>query len=105
MNMLRIPRIAGILAAPALAAGNHAAANDFNGILLVGIEDAVVERNEADANAEHGISIDRPGNTVARNRADDNRGLGIDAPDGTVDGGRNRAAGNLGGNCTGVVCR
>ena len=83
---------------------NHVAANDSNGIQLTGMEDAVVARNTALANGEHGISIDRPGNTVTRNHADDNHGIGIDAPAGTIDGGRNTATGNLGGDCTGVLC-
>lgn len=83
---------------------NHVAANDFNGIELTGVEGATIERNTAVANADHGISIDRPGNTVARNLAVANHGIGIAAPDGTIDGGRNQASGNLGGDCTGVVC-
>jgi hypothetical protein len=84
---------------------NHVAANDSDGISLTGIESAVVDRNSSIANAGNGISIDRPGNTLRRNEAIDNHGIGIAAPDGTIDGGRNRARGNLGGDCTGVVCR
>ena len=41
---------------------------------------------------------------VTRNRAIANQGIGIAAPAGTIDGGRNKATRNLGGNCTGVVC-
>jgi nitrous oxidase accessory protein NosD len=84
---------------------NHAAGNDTNGIDLTGVDNAVVELNDAIANAEHGIFIDQPGSTVTRNRAIANQGIGIAAPDGTLDGGRNKATGNLGGDCTGVVCR
>lgn len=83
---------------------NHVAGNDIDGIELLFVEDALIERNEVVGNAQHGITIDRPGNTVARNRAVDNGGIGIAAPEGTIDGGHNRATGNLGGDCTGVVC-
>ena len=83
---------------------NHVAANDSAGVQLIGVEGAVIERNATVANAEHGISIDRPGSTVTRNHSFDNQGIGIAAPDGTIDGGRNHASGNLGGDCTGVVC-
>lgn len=65
----------------------------------------MVGRNETIANQGNGISVDRPGNTLTGNRSADNWGAGIVAPDGTIDGGRNRATGNLGGDCTGVVCR
>jgi hypothetical protein len=84
---------------------NQATANDGDGIQLTGVEDAVVHGNQADANLEQGISVDQPGNTLARNLATGNGGLGIAAADGTIDGGRNRARDNLGGDCTGVVCR
>jgi hypothetical protein len=88
-----------------VVARNHVEANDSTGILLTGIGDAVVEGNTAVINAGDGISVDQPGNTLARNRAVENHGVGISASDGTVDGGRNRASGNLSGDCTGVVCR
>ncbi|HWM18389.1 MAG TPA: right-handed parallel beta-helix repeat-containing protein [Ilumatobacteraceae bacterium] len=84
---------------------NHAAGNDTHGIDLTGVASAVVERNEAIANGEHGIFIDQPGTTVVRNRAIANQGIGIAAPAGTIDGGRNTATGNLGGDCTSVACR
>ena len=54
------------------------------------IGDAVVERNDAIANDGNGISVDQPGNTLTRNHAIGNSGVGIAAPDGTIDGGRNR---------------
>ena len=88
-----------------VALRNHAVANDSDGIELTLVEDAVVDRNTSTANRGNGISVDQPGNSLTRNRVVDNQGLGIAAPDGTIDGGRNRAAGNLGGGCTGVVCR
>lgn len=69
-----------------------------------GVERTVLERNEVVGNAEHGMLIEGPGNTVTRNRAVANGGIGIAALDGTIDGG-NRASGNLGGNRTGVACR
>ena len=83
---------------------NHAAGNATHGIDLTGVDDAVIERNDAIANGEHGIFVDQPGSTVTRNRAIGNQGIGIAATAGTIDGGRNNATGNLGGNCTGVVC-
>jgi nitrous oxidase accessory protein NosD len=83
---------------------NHLAANDTDGIELAGVDDADIVGNVAVANGQHGISIDEPGNTVTRNRAVENVGIGIAAPNGTLDGGRNRASGNLGGDCTAVVC-
>jgi Right handed beta helix region len=84
---------------------NQLGANGTDGIELAGVDDAAIVGNEAFANDQHGISIDEPGNSVARNRAFSNQGAGITAPEGTVDGGRNRAFENLGGDCTGVVCR
>jgi Right handed beta helix region len=87
-----------------VAERNHAAANDSDGIELTLVEDAVVDRNTATANNGNGIFVDQAGNSLTRNRAVDNAGVGIAAPDGTIDGGRNRAEGNLGGECTGVVC-
>jgi nitrous oxidase accessory protein NosD len=84
---------------------NHVAGNDSDGIELSSVDDARLIRNDVVANNGNGISIDRPGNTLTRNHANANQGLGIAAPDGTIDGGGNRATGNLDGNCTGVVCR
>ena len=84
---------------------NHAAGNSAHGIDLTGVDTAIVDRNDAIANGEHGIFIDEPGTTVARNRAVANQGVGVATPAGTIDGGRNTATGNLGGDCTGVVCR
>jgi hypothetical protein len=87
---------------------NRVAANAGHGIELVAIGDAQVVRNDADANHGDGISIDAPGNVLRANRTTGNAGAGISAPEGTVDGGGNRARGN-GGNggtdCTGVSCR
>lgn len=42
---------------------------------------------------------------IVCNTAIGNQGVGTAAPAGTIDGGRNRAAGNLGGDCTNVACR
>jgi nitrous oxidase accessory protein NosD len=64
---------------------NHAAANESDGIQLVGVEDTVVRRNSAEAN--HGI------------------GIAAAEAEGVIDGGRNHARGNLGGDCSGIVCR
>jgi nitrous oxidase accessory protein NosD len=88
-----------------VVARNHVEANDSTGILLTGITDGVVEGNAAVTNAGDGLSVEGPGNTLARNRAIENHGVGISAPEGTIDGGRNRASGNGGGDCVGVVCR
>jgi nitrous oxidase accessory protein NosD len=87
-----------------VAVRSHAGTNDSTGIELTLVEDGVIARNHAVASAGHGIFADQPGNTVARNQAVTNQGIGIALPDGTIDGGRNRASGNLGGDCTGVAC-
>lgn len=84
---------------------NDVVGNDSYGIEMTAMEDAVLVRNDVVANAGNGISIDQSGSTLTRNEANANGGLGINAPDGTIDGGRNRATGNIGGDCTGVVCR
>jgi nitrous oxidase accessory protein NosD len=88
----------------AVITGNHAQANASDGIELVALDDARVTGNRAMGNAGNGISADLGGNRFARNVARDNQGIGIAAPAGTIDGGGNRAGGNLGGNCTGVSC-
>lgn len=41
---------------------------------------------------------------LATSAAAEDPGFGISAPEGAIDGGRNEASGNLGGDCTGVVC-
>jgi parallel beta-helix repeat protein len=87
-----------------VAERNQAVANDSDGIELTLVEDAVVDGNTATANSGNGIFVDQAGNSLTRNRAVDNLGVGIAAPDGTIDGGGNRAKGNFGGDCTGVVC-
>ena len=48
--------------------------------------------------------IEEAGNIVARHTAFENGGRGIAVGDGTIDGGRNTAAGNAGGDCVGLVC-
>ena len=84
---------------------NRIADNAGHGIELVAVVDAQVVRNDADANSGDGISIDSPGNLLRGNRTAGNAGGGIVAPEGTVDGGGNRARGNGGADCTGVSCR
>lgn len=86
---------------------NDALGNNSDGIEVTRATDAVVERNHATANAGVGITVIDPGVTVTltRNRADANQGAGIAADPGTLDGGGNRARGNLAGECSGVTCR
>ena len=65
-----------------------------------------IERNRILRSGDDGIDVDAPGSTLARNTANDNADLGIEAVAGTIDGGRNKAAGN--GNtaqCVGVGCK
>ncbi len=84
---------------------NRADGNEFDGIRLgFWTTHAMLERNSTVGNGADGFSIDEPGNTLRRNEAFDNGGVGIAAPAGTSDSGRNRAAGNAGGDCTGVTC-
>ena len=84
---------------------NTANGNEFDGIRLgFWTIDTVLQRNRADGNGADGFVIEEPGNTLRRNGAFDNGGVGIAAPAHTIDGGRNRAAGNAGGDCTGVAC-
>ena len=85
-------------------ARNTVTDNSSPGLVLNGSDGVVAVRNHAVANAGDGIFADQPGKTVARNQAVTNQGIGIAFPDGTIDGGRNRASGNLGGDCTGVAC-
>jgi parallel beta-helix repeat protein len=84
---------------------NTANDNEFDGIRLgFWTIDTMLRRNRADGNGADGFVIEEPGNTLRRNEAFDNGGVGIAAPADTIDGGRNRAAGNAGGDCTGVAC-
>jgi hypothetical protein len=84
---------------------NTADGNEFDGIRLgFWTIDTVLRRNRSHRNGADGFVIAEPGNTLQRNEAFDNGGVGIAASAGTIDGGRNRAAGNTGGDCTGVAC-
>jgi hypothetical protein len=58
--------------------------------------------NTANGNGE-GIRLQRSGNLVDENTANNNTGFGINAPAGTIDGGGNAATGN-GTNCVNVAC-
>ena len=84
---------------------NYVAGNNSFGIDVSYVEDAVIARNVVVANAADGITIEGPGTVVRHNEVFDNGGVGILAAEGTIDGGRNQASGNLGGDCIGVVCR
>ncbi|NHC12920.1 right-handed parallel beta-helix repeat-containing protein [Motilibacter deserti] len=89
----------------AVAERNLAADNRYDGFALdFWTEGALLDRNEAVGNGEHGFRIDEPGNRLVRNRATGNSALGFSAPEGTVDLGGNRAAGNAAGGCTYLDC-
>jgi hypothetical protein len=65
-----------------------------------------LERNRIDGSGDDGIDMDAPGSTLTRNTANHNGDLGIEAVAGTIDGGKNKAAGN--GDpvqCQGVSCK
>ena len=86
--------------------GNEASGNGGDGINLgFWAVDAALEGNRTSGNVEAGVRIDEPGNSIRRHAAFANGGTGIAAVAGTVDGGRNRAAGNGAGDCTNVACR
>jgi hypothetical protein len=89
----------------AVAERNMVMGNSSDGIELVALEDARIARNLVVLNHGNGISVDQAGNTLTANWAIGNGGIGIAAADGTIDGGRNHATGNVGGDCTGVSCR
>lgn len=84
---------------------NQAIGNASDGISFERVENGAVTGNHTLGNQGNGIALDSPGNTLTRNVARYNEGFGIFAPAGTIDGGGNRASGNLGGDCTGVSCR
>jgi hypothetical protein len=88
-----------------LAARNHAQTNDSDGIKLVSIEDAVIERRRAVGNGKNVISVGEPGNIAAGNGALDNHDIGIVAPHRTIGGGHQQAHGNLAAHYTAVACR
>jgi parallel beta-helix repeat protein len=77
-----------------------------NGILVpAGAGVTVLEGNAADGNQFDGLRIEQAGTVVRKTRADGNGGLGIAAVAGTVDGGGNRARGNLvAAQCEGLAC-
>ena len=65
---------------------------------------ATLDGNVTSGNAADGVGIDEPGSSIRRHTAHGNAGIGIAAATGTTDGGRNRATGNGGGDCTNVAC-
>lgn len=66
--------------------------------------DAALEANRTSGNLEDGVQIDEAGSSIRRHVALSNTGTGIAVAAGTVDGGRNRAAGNGAGDCTNIAC-
>ena len=94
----------------AVVAGNRTWDNGGDGVLIGNagslISPAAVTDNFSKGNGDDGIDVDKPGTTIARNRANVNADLGIEAVPGVVDGGGNKAHGN--GNpaqCVNVSCR
>ena len=65
---------------------------------------ATLDGNGTSGNGADGIGIDEAGSSIRRHTAHGNAGIGIAAAAGTTDGGRNRASGNGGGDCTNVAC-
>jgi parallel beta-helix repeat protein len=64
-----------------------------------------VERNVASRNLQDGIQVGDATALVKRNTANNNGGFGINAPFGAIDGGGNKAFGNVEpAQCAGVVC-
>ena len=86
--------------------GNTVAHNVSNGILVSSrSRDNIVEANFVLNNADDGIDVDDHSTTVKDNESDYNANMGIDAVEGVVDGGGNRAEGNLNPiQCRNVVC-
>jgi parallel beta-helix repeat protein len=61
-------------------------------------------RNRADGNTANGFLVVGPGNALVQSGANGNGRHGINAIAGTIDGGGNRAHGNLPPQCLGVTC-
>ena len=84
---------------------NDVSGNEFDGIRLgFWATGVTLDRNETSHNGTDGLVIEEAGNAVARHTAFENGGRGIAVVDGTIDGGRNTAAGNAGGDCVGLIC-
>jgi parallel beta-helix repeat protein len=64
----------------------------------------LIERNIASRNDLDGIQVGDATTVVRRNTANNNGDTGINAPFGAIDGGGNRAAGNVVAQCVNVVC-
>jgi Right handed beta helix region len=89
----------------AVLSRNEVSRNEFDGIRLgFWATGFTLERNVTSHNGTDGLVIEEAGNTVARHEAVENGGRGIVVVDGTVDGGRNTAPGNAGGDCVGLAC-
>jgi parallel beta-helix repeat protein len=70
-----------------------------------GSERNEVERNVASRNLQDGIQVGDATTLVKRNTANNNGGFGINAPFGAIDGGGNKAFGNVEpAQCAGVFC-
>ena len=87
--------------------GNHVRRSGVDGIFVsADSANITLDRNRAYDNADDGIDVDGPGNTLTRNSAFRNFDLGIEAVPGTIDGGKNKARHN--GNpaqCLNVSCK
>jgi len=104
---------------------------DGSGIVLLNVNDSTVEDNTANDNGDafdngaYGLLVTGAGNLIKGNTANgndldgilsigtnrltantarDNHGLGIQALGGAIDGGGNRASGNVEPQCIGVIC-
>jgi parallel beta-helix repeat protein len=89
----------------AVLSRNDVSGNQFDGIRLgFWATGVTLERNETSHNGTDGLVIEEAGNTVELHEAFENGGRGIVVVDGTIDGGRNTAAGNAGGDCVGLAC-
>ncbi len=92
------------LAVGNVADGNQGAINIGGGIAVAGTGNRLVA-NVANGNVANGIDVVAPGNSLTANNANTNAGRGMDAGTGTLDGGGNRARGNvLQPQCVGIHC-